>query len=200
MIKYDLTSAQKNIYELQSFYKGTSISVLCGAVIFEEKLDKEILMQAVRLLIQKHEALRLRFCTENGKAMQYVDGAYCDEIDFMEFHSPDEMRNFCNKQAHIPFEMNGSQMFRITVFELPESSGIMLCASHLIADAWTYSVLAKDVFDIYLMLCKGEKADIEACSFTESIEKNPNIYHRENMKQTVIIGRKNTAVIFWKLP
>ena len=95
--------------------------------------------------------LRMRFCTENGKAMQYVDGAYCDEIDFVEFHSPDEMRKFCNKQAHIPFEMNGSQMFRITVFELPESSGIMLCASHLIADAWTYSVLAKDVFDIYLM-------------------------------------------------
>lgn len=172
MIKYDLTSAQKNIYELQSFYKGTSISVLCGAVIFEEKLEKEILLQAVRLLIQKHEALRLRFCTDKGKAMQYVDSAYCDEIDFVEFHSPDEMRKFCNKQAHIPFEMNGSQMFRIMVFELPESSGIMLCASHLIADAWTYSVLAKDVFDIYLMLCKGEKADIEACSFTESIVKN----------------------------
>lgn len=171
MIKYDLTSAQKNIYELQSFYKETSISVLCGAVIFEEKPEKEILMQAVSLLIRKHEALRLRFCTDNGKAMQYVDGEYGDEIGFKEFHSRNEMRKYCHKQAHIPFDMNGSKMFRITVFELPEGSGVMLCASHLIADAWTYSILAKDVFDIYHMLYKGEKPNIEACCFTECIEK-----------------------------
>lgn len=172
MKKYDLTPAQKNIYELQSFYKGTSISVLCGAVIFEEKLEREILMRAVSLLIRRHEALRLRFCTEDGKALQYVDGEYGEGIYFKEFHSCDEMRKYGEKQAHIPFEMNGSEMFRMTVFELPESSGIMLCASHLISDAWTYSILAKDVFDIYKRLCEGKSIDSEVYSFTECAGKN----------------------------
>ena len=42
MKRYNLTPSQKNIDELQKFYKNTSISVLCGAVIFEKKLEKEL--------------------------------------------------------------------------------------------------------------------------------------------------------------
>lgn len=171
MKKYDLTPAQKNIYELQSFYKGTSISVLCGAVIFEERLDRELLMQAVSLLIRRQEALRLRVCTEDGKTVQYVDEKCCGGIVFKEFHSRDEMRKYCGEQAHIPFEADGSEMFRITVFELPGSSGIMLCASHLIADAWTYSILAGDVYDIYKQLCNGAKIEDRVYSFTYCIGK-----------------------------
>ena len=64
MKRYNLTPSQKNIDELQKFYKNTSISVLCGAVIFEKKLEKEFLMRAVSILIRKHEALRHRFCRE----------------------------------------------------------------------------------------------------------------------------------------
>lgn len=171
MKKYALTSAQKNIDDLQRFYKGTSISVLCGAVIFEEKLDRERIMQAVSIIIRRQEALRLRFCTENGKTVQYVTAENSNEVGFEEFFSCDEMRNFCRRQAHIPFEMNGSEMFRMTVFELPDRTGIMLCASHLISDAWTYSILARDVYDIYKQLCSGGSADGRICSFTECIEK-----------------------------
>ena len=171
MKRYNLTPAQKNIDDLQRFYKGTSISVICGAVIFEEKLERTYLMQAVKCLVQKHEALRLRFCTEGGKTVQYVSRE-CDEgIDFKEFYSCDELRKYCRQQARIPFEMNGSEMFRMTVFELPVCSGIILCASHLISDAWTYSILARDVYDIYKRICEGRSTDTEVCRFTQCIGK-----------------------------
>lgn len=171
MKKFGLTPAQRNIFELQSFYKGTSISTLCGAVLFEKKLDRTYLMQAAELLILRHEAFRLRFCTENGKPFQYLSGEY-GQADFKEFCSLDEMRKYCGEQAHIPFEMNGSEMFRMTVFELPERSGIMLCASHLISDAWTYSILARDVYEIYNQLKNGEKVNGEVHCFTDFIENN----------------------------
>lgn len=169
---YNLTSAQSNIYELQKFYKGTSISNLCGAIIFKEKMDRVILMQAVRILIQKHEGLRLRFVEKNGKAVQYISEECCEEIGYKEFSSDAEMKEYCNEQAHIPFEINDSVMFRITVFDFTEKSGIMLCASHLISDAWTYSILAGDVYEIYNNLCMGKEIDGEVYSFTECIEKN----------------------------
>lgn len=171
MKRYDLTAAQKNIDELQRFYQGTSISVLCGAVIFEEKLERDILMQSVSLLIRRNEALRLRFVTDGGKTVQYVSGEYGRKISFKEFSDLDEMRKYCSEQARIPFEMNGSEMYRITVFELPDSSGIMLCASHLISDAWTYSILARDVYYFYKQLCEGKSIDGEIYSFTECIGK-----------------------------
>ncbi|MGN0637999.1 MAG: amino acid adenylation domain-containing protein [Huintestinicola sp.] len=182
MKRYELTAAQQNIDELQRFYRGTSISVLCGAVIFEEKLERDILMQALCILIRRNEALRLRFCTEGGKTVQYVSGEYGDGICFKKFCSRDEMRAYCSEQARIPFEMNGSEMCRITAFELPDRSGIMLCASHLIADAWTYSILAKEVYEIYSGLCVGESIDGGVHSFTECIGKYNEYLSSEKYK------------------
>lgn len=171
MESYELTSSQKNIDELQKFYSCTSISVICGAVIFEKRLDREILMQAAQQLIRKHEALRLRFVSENGKTVQYVSSEW-GNISFAEFSSREAMRAYCIEQARIPFEINGSEMFRMTVFELPEKTGIILCASHLIADAMTYSILAKDVYNIYRQLLCGENTEDGLCGFTEYIAKD----------------------------
>jgi amino acid adenylation domain-containing protein/1-acyl-sn-glycerol-3-phosphate acyltransferase len=172
MKHYDLTSSQKNIADLQNFYRNTSISVICGAVIFKEKLDRERLIKAAQLLVRKHEALRLRYCTDGGKTVQYVSENSEAKIGFKEFSSRYEMRKYCEEQAHIPFDMDGSQMFRMTVFELPSKSGIMLCACHLISDAWTYSILARDVYDIYDRLYNGENIDTKVCGFTEFISKD----------------------------
>ena len=171
MQQYELTPSQKNIDELQRFYWGTSISVICGAVIFDELLERERLMQAADIIICRHEALRLRFCTAGGKTVQYVSEDYGSGVCFKEFHSHNDMRKYCGEQTRIPFGTDGSEMFRMTVFELPDRSGIILCASHLISDAWTYSILAKDVYGIYKQLCAGEYICKEACRFTECIEK-----------------------------
>lgn len=168
---YDLTPAQKNIDDLQRFYNYTSISNLCGAVVFEEKLDKDRIMQALSFVIRRHEALRLRFHITNGRTMQYVSEEYREEFDFKKFSSYDMMREYCTKHAKIPFELNGGEMYRITVFELPDSSGIMLCASHLITDAWTYSILAKDVFEIYKQLGEGVSIESDVRKYTDCIVK-----------------------------
>ncbi len=170
MEKFNLTPAQRNIDDMQRFYSGTAISVLCGAVIFDEKLEPKLLLQAARLVIKRQEALRLRFCVENGRTVQYVSSEGGENITFAEFADENALRSYCNTQAKLPFSGDG-EMFRMTVFALPEKTGIMLCASHLIADAWTYSVLAHDVYKIYGQLSSGENADIEVQSFTSAAER-----------------------------
>ena len=170
MEKFNLTPAQRNIDDMQRFYSGTAISVLCGAVIFDEKLEPKLLLQAAKLVIKRQEALRLRFCVENGRTVQYVSSEGGEDITFAEFADENALRSYCNTQAKLPFSGDG-EMFRMTVFALPEKTGIMLCTSHLIADAWTYSVLAHDVYKIYGQLSSGENADIEVQSFTSAAER-----------------------------
>ena len=169
---YDLTPAQRNIDDLQRFYSGTSISNLCGAVIFEEKLDRARIMQALSLVVRRHEALRLRFHVMNGRTVQYISTEYRKKFDFIKFTSYSMMREYCKKQARLPFKTNGGELYRISVFELPDCSGIMLCASHLIADAWTYGILAKDIFEIYKQLGEGRKTESDIGKYTDCIEKN----------------------------
>lgn len=187
MEKFGLTPAQRNIDDMQRFYSGTAISVLCGAVIFEEKLEPKLLFRAARLVISRQEALRLRFCTENGRTVQYVSSEGGEDIAFAEFADENALRSYCNTQAKLPFSGDG-EMFRMTVFALPERTGIMLCASHLIADAWTYSVLAHDVYEIYGQLSRGENADTEVQSFMSAAE-------RRNSEKA--LEKQHNDLFFW---
>ena len=58
---YKLTTQQANIWNLQKYYEGTSISNLCGAVIYDESRDLIALQQAIYTVIDSNESLRLRF-------------------------------------------------------------------------------------------------------------------------------------------
>ncbi|SDA20951.1 1-acyl-sn-glycerol-3-phosphate acyltransferases/amino acid adenylation domain-containing protein [Ruminococcus sp. YE71] len=167
---YQLTSAQKNISELQAFYSDSSISTLCGAIIFDQKLNAEPLNEALRILVRRHESLRLRFRSENGITVQYVSDESA-EIGFEKFHSVEEMRSFCSTQAAVRFGTDGGIMYRLTILDLPDKTGIMLCCSHLIADAWSYSVLAHDAWSIYSSLLNKETVDDTVLRYTDSIPR-----------------------------
>lgn len=171
MEQYELTLSQRSINELQSFYSDTSISVICGAVIFEEKLDADVLAAAAERLIEKHDALRMRFVTEKGRTVQYAESGYA-KPERMNFASRQEMREYCGGQAHTAFKNDGSQMFRMTVFTIPDGTGIMLCASHLISDAWTYSILAADVYNICRSMMNGEADVSDSRSYIDYIQKD----------------------------
>lgn len=149
MTLYKLTTPQRNIWNLQKFYGSTSIANICGAVFFDDKLDGKLLEQAVNEEISLQDGMRIRFCDHNVEAAQYIYPFRYETFDFMEFNSWDDFNRFGEVYASQPFDLFDSQMYRVTVFECCGKSGVLLCTSHLISDAWTYSVLANDTFSIY---------------------------------------------------
>ena len=179
MTQYKLTTPQKNIWNLQKFYENTSISNICGAVLFDEKYDSKLLEQAVNEEIRLQDGMRIRFCDNNGKMVQYTHNYSYEKFDFMEFNSSDEFNRFGEEYANKLFELLDSQMYRVTVFELCGKSGVLLCASHLISDAWTYSILAKDVFYIYNLLVHGKTVDLPKYNYTDYIESEQKYFKSE---------------------
>ena len=69
MQKYNLTTPQKNIWNLQKYYENTSISNICGAVIFEKYYETSVIETALNIIIEKQEGLRLQFCYEGDKVI-----------------------------------------------------------------------------------------------------------------------------------
>lgn len=179
MTQYKLTTPQKNIWHLQRFYENTSISNICGAVLFDEKYDRKLLEQAINEEIRLQDGIRIRLCDNNGETVQYIHNYSYEKLDFMEFNSYDEFNCFGEEYARKPFELLDSHMYRFIVFELCGKSGVLLCASHLISDAWTYSVLAKNTFYIYNCLMQGKTVDLPKYSYTDYIESELNYFKSE---------------------
>ncbi|MBQ4522226.1 MAG: hypothetical protein IJA10_04665 [Lachnospiraceae bacterium] len=83
---FHLTTPQQNIWNLQKYYKDTSISNLCGAIFYNEKRNSLLMQQAVCRFIQNQSGLRLRFC-EGDVPKQYVSDEMEEEILILTFSS-----------------------------------------------------------------------------------------------------------------
>lgn len=170
---YNLTTPQKNIWNLLKYYDGTSIGNQCGAVFFNERRDNNLLKKAVKEVVSRQKGLQLRFREEN-EAVQYV----CDEISdipVMSFKATDEYESYARNFAKEPIGLSDCAMYRMIIFDVAGVSGILVAMSHLICDAWTFSIIAGQVDKVYKNLKDGMNVNIDEADYTEYI-KSENEY------------------------
>lgn len=169
-IYYDLTTPQSNIWNVQKFYENTSIQNICGAVLYNGLLDKKLLEKAINEVIRLQDGLRLRFTEKNGSPVQYIEEYSYQDIDFVLFNSESDFNQYAKTAATKSFSLVDSQMFHFVQFELSGNSGVLVCASHLISDAWTFSILTHDVYDIYQKLAASQTVDLAKHSYLDFIK------------------------------
>lgn len=167
---FKLTIPQKNIWNLQRFYEGTSIANICGAIFFEKKCDHRLLNQAINKLIELQDGMRLQFSENDGQAVQYISDYYPEEFASEYFADRAEFERYAQHYACTPFALIDSRMYRFTIFNLDEGSGVLLCANHLISDAWSMSIIGRTICDWYRALESGDFADTKLCTYLPIVE------------------------------
>ncbi|MBO5337624.1 MAG: amino acid adenylation domain-containing protein [Lachnospiraceae bacterium] len=168
MKKQHLTTPQQNIWNLQKYYEDTAISNLCGAIFYKEKRDSALLQQAIRQFIKSQSGLRLRFCEED-EPKQYVSEEMEDAIPIMKFSSKEEFDCYANEFAKKPLGLIEQPMYRFVVFQIENQSGILVVLSHLIADAWTFGLMAKKVDMAYHILAEGTSCSLVQGNYLDFI-------------------------------
>lgn len=163
-----LSTPQKNIWNLQKYYENTSIANICGALIYDKQINADILQDALSWVVCNHDSLRLSFTESDGIPTQQVNapkGKVSCEI--RSFQSKAEFDEYANVIARKPFGMNDYPLYRFFIAYYEDNTAILLCLHHLIADAWTVSLLAKHVDEAYQAIA------------SESVM--PNVAHKSYM-------------------
>ncbi len=165
---FKLTTPQRNIWNLQKYYSDTAISNQCGAIFYEEKRDCALLKQALYEFVKSQSGMRLRF-VEKTQPMQYVSDIV-EEIPDLSFATMQEYETYAKQFAKEPIGLTEKAMYRFVVIEVENHSGILVNLSHLISDAWTFSIMAKQVEQIYNALKTGQKDMCEEADYRDYIE------------------------------
>ena len=173
-----LTTPQKNIWNLQKYYMDTAIANQCGAIIFDDKRNTGLLKKAIQTVIKKQTGLRLRF-VEKEEAMQYVSESGESDIPVKVFVTEAELDQFADSFAKAPIGLTNCAQYRFVVFELKKRSGVLVVLSHLISDAWTFGLLAKEVDYAYQALEKGELEDFVETDYFNYIEAEKQYLNSE---------------------
>lgn len=148
MEKFHLTIPQKNVWNLQRYYEGTSVINLCGAIFYREYRTADQMRESIRGIIRNQNGFRLRF--ENGEeVLQYV--AEDEEIVIPEllFETEEELDHYAEICAKEPIGLTDGAMYRFYVFHAGDKSGILVVLSHLIADGWSIGLIAKQGEEVY---------------------------------------------------
>ena len=109
------------------------------------------LQDALAQLVQRHEALRLRFDANDGVPMQYsaADAGY----GFVQQTIADNgasLDEALHDFACEPFDLVNGPVLRVGVFETGHDQRVLqVVVHHIVADAWSMDVLFRDLLALY---------------------------------------------------
>jgi len=180
---YNLTVAQQNIWNLQNYYEDSAISNICGAIFFEKLVDVELLNETLNQIIKNQTGLRLRFVKKEGKIKQYVKEYSYVDIVVKRFGSEAEFDKYAHECAKAPLGLFECDMYRLEIVQVGNCVGVLAVLSHLVSDAWTFSILAKEMDGILHCLDSGEQIVEEVFDYIQCIKREEAYLASDKYKQ-----------------
>ena len=180
---YALTTPQQNIWNLQQFYGSTSISNNCGAMFFHFKCDHHMLNRAINKLIELQSGMRLRFTEKSGKPVQYVADFVEEVFPSKFFEDQASFESFAEEFAKEPIPLINSQMYRFVIFDIEGQSGILLNASHMITDGWSFGIIPNTLANWCRAFAEGTTLDEKAYSYLTFIESEQKYFESERYRK-----------------
>ena len=170
-ILYDLTNPQKSIWFTEEFYKGTPIENITGTVLIPEKVDFNLLEQAINIFVEKNDSFRLKFIIENKEIKQFVCDYSKFTVEIIDVSSNEELQKIEQKIASTVFNVLNSFLYVFKIIRFSDGhGGFIINMHHLISDAWSAGFGGSEIIKIYTRLLKKEDiTDINYPSYIDYI-------------------------------
>lgn len=152
---YPLTHPQKAIWLTEKVYPGTSIANVAYIIKFKGKIDYELLEKSLNLFIKNNDAMRIQIVECDGEPKQYFAEYRYQKFDFLDFSGKtiEEYYKWEEQQSRIPFKLENSELFYCALIKFDEETGGIYGRNHhLIADAWTMTLMSDQVVENYTRL------------------------------------------------
>jgi amino acid adenylation domain-containing protein len=127
------------------------------AVSLKGKLDVAAMRTAMNLVANRHESLRTSFVERAGELFQVIVPEVRVQLPVEDIeHLPSEQRiprarELSRTQATEPFDLATAELFRARLVRLGDAEHVLLLTMHhIIGDAWTVEIIAREVIASYL--------------------------------------------------
>lgn len=190
---YPLTNAQKSIWVADNLYPGTSQAVLPTTAIIHEEMNFILMNEAINLVIQHNDALRIRLVNHNGTPQQYFADFVHKTYEILDFSYEDGERDYRlweAKMAETPFTLMDSELFYFAMAKLSEKKNICFFKfHHTITDAWGVVLVVRRTMKEYWQLIHSIPPD--------NNEEPSFIDHINNELQYLVSERFEKHKEFW---
>ena len=149
---YPITSAQESILIIEKFYPNTSYVNLGITVQIKGRLDYHLLNNAVNLVIQQNDALRIRLTYEANETVQYF-AEYREQtfelLDFSYTGGLEDYYKWAQSATTKAFPFYDSNLCYFAMVKFEKHGGIFIKCHHVIVDFWSIILLVNQIIENY---------------------------------------------------
>lgn len=169
---YNLTNPQKNIWNTEQYYKGTSVNNIGGTVHLKTQLDFSALSKAVSNVISTYDNFHIRLIKADNAVKQTFVKLDSYHIEIVDLSDISELELIEEKMCQTVFSVENDNLFCVKIFRLPDGTGgVISVMHHIISDSWTVGLFCKEIVHEYTNLIKNIKSDDVKYSYINYIEK-----------------------------
>lgn len=168
---------------------ATKAYIIPFAIELSGPVDEDALRNAVRRLVERHEALRTTF-NEDGSEMRVhremkIPFGREDISSLAEADRQSYLSAFHKATTEFDFDFINGPLFRVTLIKLGDRDyQLMLSAHHIICDGWSTNVIAEELSALYGDFRNGKEPSLApAPKLTDYIEQKHRFYQSEAYKK-----------------
>ncbi|QRN95172.1 non-ribosomal peptide synthase/polyketide synthase [Archangium violaceum] len=151
-----LSFAQQRLWFLDQLMPGTSLYIIPAALRFEGQLDVAALEASFQALAARHEVLRTTFQGRDGQVFQVIAPEPLQRLEVVDLTTlPESERESAAlrraaEEAQRPFDLARGPLLRTLLLKLDETVHVLvLTVHHSISDAWSTSILVREIAELY---------------------------------------------------
>ncbi|WP_317132988.1 condensation domain-containing protein [Mucilaginibacter rubeus] len=146
---YKLSSAQKRMYLLQEFDKGSVTYNMPNVFRIKGKADQARLEQAFKGLLNRHDILRTNFERLGEQVVQIIGSEYKEFRMAAYSCTAGELNNCISSQIR-PFDLGRDRLLRAGLIRVDTGEELLvLDMHHIITDGISQEILIRDFMELY---------------------------------------------------
>ncbi|GAB2198755.1 amino acid adenylation domain-containing protein [Sessilibacter sp. MAH4] len=149
------------LYQLDKSNASLASYNMPSAVKLTGHLDTNLLLKAVRFIVDRHEVLRLNFAEDDqGHAYAFDAKHNVTDIHPIEITNNtvlNELKHFANT----PFNLEHDALFAVKLYSISEDESILaVVLHHIIADGWSVRILLNELSQAYRALIENRDINL----------------------------------------
>ena len=147
-----LSFAQQRLWFLHQLEPESAIYNCPGALRLNGRLDVGALERTLSEIVRRHEVLRTRFVSVEGRPVQVISPMQRLDLPVTELSAlgaeeqEAEVERVSREEARRPFDLEKGPLLRAGLLRLGEQEHVLLLTMHhIVSDAWSLGVLVREL-------------------------------------------------------
>ncbi len=183
-----LSPAQRGIWFLDRAGSGGAYNIAVARRL-KGPLKIDLLEDAQRFVVERHEILRTRYLDDDGVPFHVVDPPGAVDFEVISLIE-EEVNQYLQFEGSRRFDLASDGMWRVRLIKLRKDDHILLdVVHHIAADGWSFPRIRSEAGFYYRAVEQGDKYDLP-----------PPVQYREVSDRTALLGGGDLAarLEYWK--